>query len=158
MKRDVEDMIVGVYYEVLVRITFNMPITQQDVAHVEQNPRYMACEIPQIRNVRVTRIPGNSRNVRIEWNVRNGCVSAITMNELEVHVRAWFPKYHITTVRTQGIHHDATRGVFFSTLPIVRFWRGMEVLSIKARPNSLVRGSAFYPKQFGLVPNRITLR
>ena len=158
LKRGFENVAAEAYHQVVVWITFNMPITQQDVTHVEQNTRYAVCEIPKVHNVRITPIPNNNRQIRIEWNIRDGCVSAIEIAELKVNVRTGITPVNAVSISTQGVYRDENRGVFYSTLPIAGFWRSMDIISIEARPSSRIRGSVFYPARLGLVPNRITLR
>ena len=135
-----------VYYEILRAITFGMPITAQDKAHVIANWSYMVCDYPGI--TRVTLSDSSHPDLEIAFDMAEGCVPGIKPRALVVRVKYVYRGIEYAgTLRTRsGISWDSNRNQYVGLLRgYLAGWDSIEIEEYYLGPTDIIIGPSFYP-------------
>ena len=113
------------------------PVTEQDLAHVENNYSFEECEYPKVTNVRVSKSAGIfGQSFKVRWTDKSGCIDDIETHSYKI---CW-------NVKEFGLRYvkcEYPEGSSLSATLIISKWSWTTVESFKSlaiRPDNLVYG------------------
>ena len=113
----------------------DMPVTKQDIEHINENPEYVECDkVPRITNLVVRRVHGRNQ-VRADWDYEGGCVESITVHSYKSCWKArGIPRCDETTAKAYD----------YEITPWIQVGDEITLESIQVRPNDVVMGASHY--------------